>query len=181
MANEYWVKNRTKNDLVSSELSLTIPVGRPVNLFKLNPALTHEMVAKSEESGFIFRYRRDLKLVVLMSAPLKPQLAKPTITESKQFMPTRRRSAIVVDTTAHSHIEELSSFDEAVAAGLDDEGFSDPIRHIGGESGEKFGEEEFGAVVVDQRKTAAKLMPGDPKNLKRSPLESGGFVMEPED
>ena len=179
MADEYWVKNRTSKDLVSSELNLKIPAGKPVNLFKLNPNLTHEVLAKSEASGFIFKTHEAQKLVKLVNAPVKQQLRAPNITESKKFAPTRRRSAIVIDPKQNNFIEELGSFDEAVAAGYDEDGFSDPIRQVIGQDGERFGEEQepFSATVVSQAKSVPEHHEGNPVKTKRAKEKAGEILV----
>lgn len=126
---EYWVKNRSHNALTSSELNLTVPVGKPVNLFALNPNLTHEMLANSEAVGFLHKTQADGRLAKLIEAPTKPSVVKaPVLTEFKGFMPSRRRSSIIIDVKEQNFVDELTSFDEAVAAGYDEDGFSDPIK-----------------------------------------------------
>ena len=168
MKKEYWVKNRSGKELISSELNLKIPIGKPVNLFALNPNLTHENLAKSEESGFLAKHLHgeNSKLTKIVEVVARPEIKKATITESKQFMPSRRKSAIVVDTKEHNYIEELSSFDEAVAAGYDVEGFSDPISQVMGHDGERFDDDKpFVATVVNQRLVAAKSSVGNPVRL----------------
>lgn len=184
MKREYWVKNRSSSELISSELALKVPLGKPVNLFDLNPDLTHEMLAESEEKGFLHRCfspeHGSPKLVKIIEVVARPEIKKNQITEAKTFMPTRRRSSIVVDPKEHSYIDELASFDEAMAAGYDEEGFADPMK-VAGQSGERFGEagKPFSAVVVPQKPGQDRQTdPGQPLKISPKRQNDGGILVD---
>lgn len=185
---EYWVKNRSQSDVVSSELNLKIPAGRVVNLAKLNPSLTHEQLQKSEieSGGFLARCFFDQRLVKLPMAPVKQHMQKTsTLTESMKPIPSRVKTSIIIDTNESDFIEELSNFDMDMGSGRYSDGVSDPLM-VSGDSGEKFSNKPFQAVVIPAHEDPdadGEVEP--PRKLKAKTMKTlgKGFVVmdEPEE
>jgi len=108
-AKEYWVKNVTNSDLIISDLGLKIHVGQIANLYQLNPKLTPQKILDSEEEGAIgkcFSLRKALKLPC---APIITSDSLPAeIKEATTSLPSRAKSATIINNKELDFIEELS-------------------------------------------------------------------------
>lgn len=121
---EYWVKNRTPNDILCNELGLKIPANQVVNLGKLNPKLTDDQLQASEENGFLSRAYFAQKLI---KVPFAPQMqAQAGLSLATEPIETRVSTSVMVDSKQKDFIEELTHFDEEVAGGRFSDGFLDP-------------------------------------------------------
>lgn len=125
---DIWFRNITKADLNSTELALKIPAEKTVNLFKLNPNLTRQDIDKSLESGFLKKCKEAGKIIHIQYAPEIITYSMPVgPAVSKIPIPSRIRSAIVMDNNQDDFIEELSNFSEFDDMDRYTEGFSDPM------------------------------------------------------
>ena len=174
---EYWVKNRTAHDLPSSELQLKIPANKIVNLAHVQPALTHEMLQKSEaEGGFLYNAFLAQKLVKLQMAPAKPKISTPKLTESMKPIPSRVKASVVMNLAEKDFIEELSRFGDDIGGERYSDGFADPSV-VMGESGERFDGKPFSAISIpiqDTEQVIETLPPGSHVRLKAKTMPYRG-------
>jgi len=185
---EYWVKNASDNDLGSSELNVRIPAGKLVNLCALNPNLTHEVLQKSEESGFLSKCysAAGRKLIKLQFAPKIQQYSTFSPTDAVAPIPSRVKSSVVMDVKEQDFIEELSHFEEDLAGERYSDGFIENLDEVGpqlteSESGQLFNGEKFSAVTMPPREEPEREPEVGVKTkiTKRKYKNSREFVVEP--
>lgn len=130
-AKEYWAKNVTDSDLIISDLALKIPANRTVNLYRLNPRLKPAIIEESEEEGALGKCLTLRKVLKLPCAPIVTEQDLPTeIKEATRSLPSRSKSANIVDVKELDFIEELSdAFSDDTAQMYEDmeDGLADPM------------------------------------------------------
>lgn len=136
--------NLTKNDLLISDIGITIKEGKTVNPIQLNPMISVEQLHESESIGALYRAVLSKKLAKTMKAPSKREdrfIQK--LHESSRPIPSRTRVGIAIDPKKKQYIEELTGvIDEDSLSKFTDyaDGFSEPELDI----------QEGGGVIANQ-------------------------------
>lgn len=122
--------NLTRNDLILSDLEITIKSQDTVNPQRLNPSISAERLHESESIGSIYRAMRDKKLVKSNGMPKKESdQFNQRLKESDRPIPSRSRVGIAIDPKKKQYIEELTGIlDENTLSKFTDyaDGFSEP-------------------------------------------------------
>lgn len=127
---DFWVTNTSNRNVSLSDLALTIPAYRTVNLMDTRHySYTIEQLKKSEESGSIFRKRsmisvRKTELKMPSGKYIDHSIVEGKIKVSKDVIPSRQRSTVVIKEEKY---DELQVSDEDFASeNADLEGSDEP-------------------------------------------------------
>jgi hypothetical protein len=137
--------NISKNDLVISDIGVTIRVGQTINPYKVNPALTPSQLHDSEQIGGVHKAMVSRKLSRSHTPPKITKSGDTELTESMKFIPSRTRVGIAIDPLKKQYIEDLIGPSEDTLDKFQDfsDGFSEPdISYSEGE-----GQQEAEVVV----------------------------------
>lgn len=120
---EMWIQNHSKKDVILSDLGIKICVGKTINVYKLNPNLSEETVAKSMKEGSLYRRIELHKVLKVVQGPVvstPPDLNKITTAKSIVY-PNKAKSSVLVDS------KDTGVFDGEASGKLDaaDWGFDD--------------------------------------------------------
>ena len=122
--------NLTKNDLLISDIGITIKAGQAVNPLQLNPTLSAAQIHESESIGALYRAMVSKKLVKTIKPPSKEDDGfNRKLHESPRPIPSRTRAGIAIDPRKKQYIEELTGvIDEDSLSKFTDyaDGFSEP-------------------------------------------------------
>jgi hypothetical protein len=121
--------NRTKNDLLLSDINITIKAGQTVNPYQSNPLLSEAELHESEQIGSLFKAMKSGKISKANTPPIKESdQYSGRIKESLIPMPTRIRFGTTIDPKKKQYIEELTGVTTETLSKFEDyaDGFSEP-------------------------------------------------------
>ena len=100
---EFWIINISKFGVSLSDLKLTIPPGRTMNLLSKHFHYTAEQLEDSVTSGSLFKKSDKIKL---RNAPGK--FTKPTLELSTDFREVRKRTMVKVEEFNYDELPSLN-------------------------------------------------------------------------
>lgn len=122
--------NLTKNDLLISDIGITIRAGQTVNPYLINPMLTEDQLLESEAIGALRKAFLSKKIAKSATLPKNEDFEfSSKIKECLKPIPSRARVGIVIDPKKKQYIEELTGImDEQTLAKFQDysDGFAEP-------------------------------------------------------
>lgn len=137
--------NLTKNDLLISDIGITIRAGSTVNPRQLNPSLSDAELHESEAIGALHRATVSKKIVKSDRPPKKENFSQ-KLKEATTPIPSRTRAGIAIDPKKKQYIEELNGVtDEDSLSKFEDyaDGFAEPELDL----------DQDGGVLVEPAKT----------------------------
>ena len=120
---ELWVQNSGTADVILGDLNIKVNVGRTLNIYKSNPFLTDEQVAKSLASGSLYK-RFQTKALRQVKGPVTPK--PPGLDQLKTA-----KGTIVARKTKTSVIIEPTQADEGEEKAFEfaDYGINEVVQH----------------------------------------------------
>lgn len=106
--NSAWFYNKTKKDIVLSELGLKLPAGQALDFFKHKKDLRSEVLRYSERFGSLSRKIKAGEIVRLSGPPeKKPSFSTLRYTEAEEPIYSKIRTAIEVNTEEKDYVDQL--------------------------------------------------------------------------
>jgi len=100
--------NLTKNDLLMSDIGITIRAGQSANPRQINPSISEEQLHESESIGALYKALLHKKLVKSNGPPKSDDHKHfQKLKESSKPIPSRTRIGIAIDPKKKQYIEEL--------------------------------------------------------------------------
>jgi hypothetical protein len=128
--------NLTKNDLLISDIGITIKAGQTVLPRQLNPMISDEQLHESESIGALYRAVVSKKLLKTPHPPKKEtDQFQQKLRESDRPIPSRSRVGVAIDPKKKQYIEELTGIlDEQSLSKFTDyaDGFAEPELEVDG-------------------------------------------------
>jgi hypothetical protein len=152
-----WIYNKSKRNIVISELGLTIRRGEIIDLFQRNPNLRYQDYVRSRDEGVLKQKRADL--IPLSGPPKQQYVPQPYLKESKEPLKRRTKSGRGIGKEDRDWIELLEDDFPASAVPLSDRDRWDlerqkMIESLGyedqGDGGEVFADNLFEADESDE-------------------------------
>jgi hypothetical protein len=122
--------NLTKNDLLISDIGITIKVGQTVSPRQINPLISNEQLHESESIGGLYKAQIAKKIAKSYLPPRNNEsISKRTLREAEKPIPSRSRKGIALDPKRKEYIEELTGvLDEHALSKFTEyaDGFAEP-------------------------------------------------------
>ncbi len=116
--------NKSKYDLILSDLSVVLKSGCVDSILRLNPKLTPAQIHESEQIGSLSKALKANKIV--KSAPVKQERLTTKLKESLKPIPSRVKTGLTIDPKQKQYIEELVGTSDLSKFEDYADGFSEP-------------------------------------------------------